>query len=205
MNNRTLLMCTPQQRVRRSSYSIALTLSAFNETLFSFQQPLAMPLPSVLPPLRRAHLRKIPLTLARQAIPLTLTTAALSAFQAILGTPRRWNAFQLLVLGAVAGIPGITFLRPLKAPLLLSWAYGLFARLLAPAHARSLQFWKRVVPIYLGYKKTQTSLKIRGGGEARRAKVWGKKHEWGAEKVGISLLQGAVASERVKGIPHGKN
>lgn len=154
--------------------------------------------PSVLPPLRRVQLRKLPLTITCQAIPLTLKTAALSALQAVLGTPRRWQAFQLLILGAVAGIPGITFLRPLKSPLIFSWAYGLFVRLFAPAHARSLQFWKRVVPIYLGYKKTQISLKLRGGGEAKRAKAWRKKHEWGAEKVGILLVLCVGAEESVE-------
>lgn len=142
-----------------------------------------MPLALAPPPLRRAHLYKFPLTFARQAVPLTLTTAALATLQAVLGTPLRWRTFQLLILGAAAGIPGIAVLRPLVSPLLCSWAYGLFARLFAPAHARSLQFWKRIVPIYLGYKKTQTLTRIRGGGESKKAKIWGKRHEWGAEKV----------------------
>ncbi|KAI0562957.1 aarF domain containing kinase [Gracilaria domingensis] len=61
--------------------------------------------------------------------------------------------------------------------------YALFCRVIAPAHARSLRFWRRVIPIYVSYKKTQISLAVRNASAHKRAKAWNKRHHWAAEKV----------------------
>lgn len=135
------------------------------------------------PPTRRARLPPLPLLVASRALPLACRTCSLAVLQAVLGTPRRWRILQVLIAAAAAGAPGLGVLRAFAAPLLCSWAYGFAARLFLPAHARSLKFWKKVVPIYLGYKATQMMLAVRKASPQRRAKTWNRRHEWGAEKV----------------------
>lgn len=138
---------------------------------------------AALPAVRRVRLHHIPLMVATRAVPLVGKTCGLAVLQAVMGTSRRWRLVQILIAAAAAGTPGISFLRPFAAPLLCSWVYGLAARLFAPAHARSLKFWKKVVPIYLGYKTTQATLTVQNASPQRRMKTWNKRHEWGAEKV----------------------
>lgn len=121
-------------------------------------------------------------------VTLPLRTTALAVVQAVLG-PRRWNILQTCVALAVVPLPlRLPFLpsylfRPLASPLLATWVYGLSARLLAPTHRRSLAFWKRVIPIYAAYKRTQLTLALSNAGPQRRAKTWNTRHEWAATKV----------------------
>lgn len=137
---------------------------------------------------RRVRLHHVPLIIASRSVPLVGKTCGLAVLQAVLGTPRRWRLLQILIAAAAAGTPGLSLLRPLAAPLFCSWVYGLASRLFAPAHARSLKFWKKVVPIYLGYKATQTKLAVQNASPQRRAKTWNKRHDWGAEKVSFYVF-----------------
>jgi hypothetical protein len=105
--------------------------------------------------------------------------------QAALGRSRRVAALQLLIAVSrlcPGWLPGLSWiLRAFGGPLLALWSYGLTAKLLFPSHWRSIQFWKRVLPIYCAYKKTQ--LAVVGKSEDARSKAWAKRHEWGARKV----------------------
>lgn len=130
----------------------------------------------------RPHVSPFPI----RVLSLPARTLSLALLQSILPY-HRWRLFQLIILLSPTPIPIFQFFRSLFRPLVVSWTYGLCTRLLAPAHARSLRFWKRVVPIYLGYKKTQASVAIRSLNETDRGKVWAKRHEWGAEKVSYIL------------------
>lgn len=123
------------------------------------------------PPLRRARLLRFP-----------LHTTTLSITQALLHPPQ-WNILQTLIFLSPAPLPLIGLLRPLLLPLITTWVYGLVTRLFFPAHRRSLRFWRRVIPIYSGYKHTQLSLKVSNASVEKRVKAWNARHEWGAEKV----------------------
>lgn len=107
----------------------------------------------------------------------------LAVLQAVLGGRRRWNLLQVAVTAGAAGVPHLAVGRVFARPLALTWAYGLGTRVLAPAHWRSLQFWRRVLPIYLAYKRTQVMLCLRRAGRAERDRVFAKRHEWAAERV----------------------
>jgi len=50
-----------------------------------------------------------------------------------------------------------------------------------PSLYRTLQFWSRVIPIYIGYKITQREAQALPEEEKRL--LWEKRHEWGSEKV----------------------
>lgn len=131
--------------------------------------------------LRRALIR-LPLLLLRvplRALPVAFNTVSLSIAQALLGT-HRWKLLQLLITSANV-VPALAALRCFTNPLLLTWAYGLGSRAFAQAHWRSLQFWKRVLPIYFAYKRTQIS--TRNAGPEEKTKKWNRRHEWGAGKV----------------------
>lgn len=95
-------------------------------------------------------------------LPMARPRPALAAAGALLGT---WGK----VVGSFA------------VPLAALWTYGIAARIFAPAHWRSLQFWRRVLPIYVGYKTTQIA--VAGRNDEERAKKWSKRHDWGAKKV----------------------
>lgn len=117
-----------------------------------------------------------------KASKVPLRAFLLAIAQALLG-PTRWNIFQLCVALSHAPIPRLDFSKPATAPLLCTWAYGLTARLLFPAHRRSLSFWRRVLPIYAGYKRTQVVLTLRRADSQTRDRVWENRHRWGAAKV----------------------
>lgn len=123
----------------------------------------------------RALLRRCMLCVLRPI----LSAAGLCVLQTLLGS-RAWAVTQLAV--AAPGGP----LRKFRIPLLGCWTYGIGARVFAHAHWRSLQFWKRVVPIYLAYKRTQ----IRAGKASTksRQRLWAVRHAWGAQKVRFSLI-----------------
>lgn len=152
-----------------------------------------MPLPTRLP--RRIHpALSLPLRIhAKPLLPalrLTAGTAALSVSQSLLGR-RRWNLFQALIALSTLNLPFFNLLRPLRIPLVATWLYGIAARLFAPAHRRSLKFWKRVLPVYIGYKRTQIELRVRGAEGEQRSKAWNKRHDWGAEKVRFLFVANA--------------
>jgi len=88
------------------------------------------------------------------------------------------------------------------------YAYRGVSRRVAPAHARSVDFWTRVVPIYAAYKFTQARTKRMKGG-ARQDEQWQSRHEWGAEAVyrlcvemrGFYLKDGQFIGSRADFIP----
>lgn len=121
-------------------------------------------------------------------LPFTVRTGALAITQNVLARPSRWNFLQILIATASTGFPFLDVFRPFALPLLATWLYGLSTKFLAPAHARSLQFWKRVIPIYVGYKRTQLALNITNSLPHIRTKCWNKRHEWGASKVCLSMF-----------------
>ncbi|PXF46419.1 putative aarF domain-containing protein kinase 1 [Gracilariopsis chorda] len=123
------------------------------------------------------------LPIRRANLPATLIlTPALALTQSLLGPPR-WNILQSLIVLSATNLPFLPLLRPFLLPLCSTWIYALLSRLFAPAHARSLRFWKRVIPIYAAYKKTQISLSLQNASPHTRTKRWNKRHLWGAEKV----------------------
>lgn len=141
--------------------------------------------------------------------------AALSVTQALLGKRRRNALLQLSIVSSravpvLSSVPIVSgALGNFASPLLGLWTYGVSARLLVPAHWRSLQFWRLVLPIYCGYKKTQLALAFRKKSQAERDKRWSKRHQWGAEKVyhlcvtlrGFYLKDGQYLGSRTDFIP----
>lgn len=141
-------------------------------------------------------------------ISLPIRTTLLAVAQSLLG-PTRWNILQLLItlsgpppfplpLSVLLRLPpllplpcavrpplarGVAFIRPLRAPLIATWVYGVAARVVAPIHRRSLSFWRRVIPIYSAYKRTQVSLALCNADARTRERVWNVRHKWGATKV----------------------
>lgn len=107
-----------------------------------------------------------------------VSTGVICVLQALLGT-RAWVVTQMAI--AVPAPGPLRVLRVVRMPLLGCWAYGLGARIFAHAHWRSLQFWKRVIPIYVGYKRTQVL--ARAAPRKARERLWESRHAWGAEKV----------------------
>lgn len=91
------------------------------------------------------------------------------------------RAHPLLAATCGALNVGRNLLGSFAGPLISLWGYRLTARILAPAHSRSLQFWCKVIPIYLGYKKTQFA--VRNASPERRAECWRQRHHWGANMV----------------------
>ena len=128
------------------------------------------------------------LTWISHLLPFTIRTGALVITQTILARPSRWNFLQVVIATASTGFPFLNVFRPFFLPLLATWVYGLSTKFIAPAHARSLHFWKRVVPIYVGYKRTQIALNFTNSLPYTRAKRWNKRHEWGASKVCSSIF-----------------
>lgn len=132
---------------------------------------------------------------------LAVRACGLSVLQALLG-PRGWVCAQL----GVVAVP-LSLTRQLRGPLLATWGYGLLARTIARAHWRSLQFWKRVLPIYAGYKSTQISC-IRANRKVRERR-WAARHAWGAERVyalcvalrGFYLKDGQFLGARTDFVP----
>lgn len=118
----------------------------------------------------------------RKASKVPIRALFLALTQALLG-PRRWNFFQLCIASSHAPLPWIGVLKPIAAPLLCTWVYGLTARVLLPVHRRSLSFWQRVLPIYAGYKRTQIILALRRADSQTRDRVWEARHQWGATRV----------------------
>jgi hypothetical protein len=124
-------------------------------------------------------------TLLPGAVSFSVRTGGLALVQAALGRSHRVTLLQLLIAVSHMSpgwLPGLGWaLRLFGGPLAALWTYGLTAKALFPAHWRSLQFWKRVFPIYCGYKKTQFMLA--GKSDEIRSKAWTKRHQWGAKKV----------------------
>lgn len=118
----------------------------------------------------------------RKGSKVPIRALLLALTQALLG-PRRWNFFQLCIASSHAPLPWIGVLKPIAAPLLCTWVYGLTARVLIPVHRRSLSFWQRVLPIYAGYKRTQFVLALRRADSQTRDRVWEARHQWGAIRV----------------------
>lgn len=54
-------------------------------------------------------------------------------------------------------------------------------RWLWPDGYRTLRFWRRLLPIYVGYMKTKWQ--VRKTSPEDREKAWAVRHEWGGEKV----------------------
>eukprot|EP00178_Gracilaria_changii_P009150 TRINITY_DN26_c0_g3_i12.p1 TRINITY_DN26_c0_g3~~TRINITY_DN26_c0_g3_i12.p1 ORF type:complete len:555 (+),score=112.82 TRINITY_DN26_c0_g3_i12:2034-3698(+) len=125
--------------------------------------------------------RALPFRRAR--LPVSVVhTSALALTQSLLGK-KRWNLFQTLIALSISNLPLIRCLRPLLHPLAYTWLYALFCRVFAPAHVRSLRFWRRVLPIYVAYKNTQFRLALQNASAQQREKAWNKRHHWAAEKV----------------------
>ena len=125
----------------------------------------------------------------------------LGIVQALVG-PRVWFATQFVVI-----LPNPVPLSRLRVPVIVSIAYGLSARLFAPAHWRSLQFWRRILPIYAGYKQTQVL--CLGKSQKARDKRWAIRHKWGARRVyalcvelrGFYLKDGQFLGARTDFVP----
>lgn len=140
-----------------------------------------------------AFLLRVPGILAR--------TGGLCILQAIIGRREWWWLSQ-------ASVSIVRPLRGFRIPLLLSWLYGTGSRVFLPAHWRSLQFWKRVIPIYTGYKVTQIR-NLRERERKVRERRWASRHAWGATKVytlcvelrGFYLKDGQFLGSRTDFIP----
>lgn len=156
-----------------------------------------MPTKVVVRTARSARLYHVPLLLATRGTPLVLRAGTLAVVQAVLGSARRWRILQVLIAASTVGVPGLSLLRPFAFPLLSTWLYGVGSRIFAPAHARSLKFWKKVVPIYLGYKSTQTQLAVRKASPQKRDKTWNVRHDWGADKVCELVRLSQIAQKEV--------
>ena len=132
---------------------------------------------------------------------LAARVVGLGVVQALFG-PRLWLATQAVVV-----LPRPVPLTGLRLPVFLNVLYGVTARLFAPAHWRSLQFWRRILPIYAAYKRTQ--LGCIGLSQKGRDKRWAVRHEWGARRVyalcvelrGFYLKDGQFIGARTDFVP----
>ncbi|KAA8494310.1 Uncharacterized protein FVE85_4285 [Porphyridium purpureum] len=82
-------------------------------------------------------------------------------------------------------------------------------RRMCPALARDMEFWSRVLPIYVQYKMTQQYTQRLVSDADRRDEIWTRKHAWGAKQVynlctsmrGFYLKDGQFIGSRADFVP----
>mmetsp|Transcript_38280 Transcript_38280/g.151448 ORF Transcript_38280/g.151448 Transcript_38280/m.151448 type:complete len:594 (-) Transcript_38280:754-2535(-) len=133
--------------------------------------------------------------------------AAVILAQVLLPSPWLHILRAGLVIGAAVPNPGRgKFVRTLPALVMLR-SYIFASSWVAKAHSRSVDFWTRVIPIYVAYKYTQVVAPLMN--DATQDRMWKKRHEWGAEAVyrlcvelrGFYLKDGQFIGSRADFIP----
>eukprot|EP00166_Cyanidium_caldarium_P000739 ctg_129.g94 len=92
-------------------------------------------------------------------------------------------------------------------PLAFGYAASPTLRKLRPGLWRSLEFWQRVIPVYISYKMTAKKANKLSAADARL--LWEERHAWGSERVyrlcielrGFFLKDGRLLSRREDFLP----
>ncbi|BAM82586.1 unknown kinase with aarF domain [Cyanidioschyzon merolae strain 10D] len=137
-----------------------------------------------------------------------LGRAAILLVLKVLLSKRHWSACRTaIILGTVFPGPQQAAALAFFQPLTLSYAVAPALRRMQPSLWRSIDFWQRILPVYVAYKMTQ---KRAGRLKAEDAlALWEKRHQWGSERVyrlcvelgGAYLKNGILLSTRSDFLP----
>jgi aarF domain-containing kinase len=133
--------------------------------------------------------------------------AALLLLKVLLSS-KQWSTVRTaVVLGTMFPGPQQAAAIAFFQPLALSYAVAPALRRMQPSLWRSIDFWQRVLPIYVAYKMTQKRASRLKAEDALA--LWEKRHLWGSERIyrlctelgGAYLKNGIILSTRSDFLP----
>ena len=121
---------------------------------------------------------------------------------------RQWTLTRTaIIVGSILPGPQQPLALAFFQPLAFGYAASPTLRKLRPGLWRSLEFWQRVIPVYIAYKLTAKKANKLSAADARL--LWEERHAWGSERVyrlcmelrGFFLKDGRLLSQREDFLP----